>query len=216
LTLDQQPNTKSTLSDKKRISLIAIAIIIVALVVTGASYGLLSTNQTNNNLASNTDNSTPPSTTTNQPTTPTSWITKGIYAIYQGQAEILSMNIQFNARMEVIDLNSTHVKIQTSFDMDSSLGTTENTTSAWVNREEMNFQPEDLNLTNSFTTQVTLPNLGTRSCIVYEYSNQDISAAFYIDNTLQWPLKMTMTSPVVDGQSYNMDVTMVDSNIPGL
>ena len=119
--------------------------------------------------------------------------------------------------MEVVDLNSTHVEISTSFDMDSSFGSSENTTSMWVSREEMNFQPEGLNLNSSYTTQITLPNLGTRNCIVYQYSDQDFSATYYVDSTLQWPLKMVMTSPTSDdGQSYNMDINLVDSNIPGL
>ena len=82
-------------------------------------------------------------------------MTKGTYAVYQGQAEVLSISIDFNARMEVVDLNSTHVEISTSFDMDSSFGSSENTTSMWVSREEMNFQPEGLNLSSSYTTQIT-------------------------------------------------------------
>jgi hypothetical protein len=180
------------------------------------SYGSLSNNVTNDNLLNTTNDLAQP-TATSQPQSPTSWMTKGTYAVYQGQAEVLSISIDFNARMEVVDLNSTHVEISTSFDMDSSFGSSENTTSMWVSREEMNFQPEGLNLSSSYTTQITLPNLGTRNCIVYQYSDQDFSAAYYVDSTLQWPLKMVMTSPTSDdGQSYNMDINLVDSNIPGL
>ena len=216
LTSNQPTETKKTLINNKRIVLTATILIICALAAAVLSYGFLTTNPTNSDLQNDTQVSTQQSTTP-QPSSPTSWITKGTYAIYQGQAEILSISIQFNARMEVIDLNSTHINIQTSFDMASSFGSSENTTSIWVNREEMNFQPEGLNLSSSYTTQVTLPNLGTRNCIVYEYNDQDFSAAYYVDSTLHWPLKMVMTSPTSDtGQSYNMDVNLVDSNIPGL
>jgi cytoskeletal protein RodZ len=216
LTSNQQSESKKPLINSKRLILTLTILIVVALAAVILSYGSLTANTTHNNQLSDNEDLTQP-TTTPQPASPTSWITKGAYATYEGQAEILSMSIQFNARMEVVDLNSTHVNIQTSFDMTSPAGSTENTTSVWVSREEMNFQPEGLNLTSSYTTQLTLPNLGTRNCIVYQYSDQDFSATYYIDSTLQWPLKMAMTSPTSDdGQSYNMDVNLVDSNIPGL
>jgi len=86
----------------------------------------------------------------------------------------------------------------------------------WVNRENMTFQPEGLTMNNTYSTQVTLPNLGTISCTAYEYSSQGISATYYIDNSIQWPIKMIMTSPTVEGQSYSMDINLVSSNIPGL
>ncbi len=196
--------------------LTATILIVCALAAAVVSYGFLTPNVTNSNLQNDAQELTQQSTTP-QPESPTSWITKGTYATYQGQAEILSISIQFNARMEVIDLNSTHINIQTSFDMGSFLGSSQNSTSIWVSREEMNFQPEGLNLNNSYTTQVTLSNLGTRNCLVYQYNDEDFSATYYVDSTLNWPLKIVMTSPTSDtGQSYNMDVNLVDSNIQGL
>jgi hypothetical protein len=80
----------------------------------------------------------------------------------------------------------------------------------------MAFQPDGLTLNNTYNTKITLPNLGTKSCTVYEYNNQDISAVYYIDNNIHWPIKIIMTSPTVEGQSYNMNISLVDSNIPGL
>ena len=216
MTSNQQQEAKKPFFDNKRLAFTATILIVVALAVAVLSYGSLTNNTTNDNLQNTADDSAQPSATS-QIQSPTSWMTKGAYAVYEGQAEILSISIDFNARMEVIDVNSTHVEISTSFDMDSSFGSSENTTSMWVSREEMNFQPEGLNLNSSYTTQITLPNLGTRNCIVYQYSDQDFSATYYVDSTLQWPLKMVITSPTSDdGQSYNMDVNLVDSNIPGL
>ena len=216
MTSNQPTENKKPLINNKRIVLIATIIIVCALSATVVSYGLLTTNVPNSNLQNDTQDITQPSTTP-QPSSPTTEITKGTYATYQGQAEILSISIQFNARMEVIDLNSTHINIQTAFNMASPLGSSQDSTSMWVSREEMNFQPEGLNLNNSYTTQVTLPNLGTRNCIVYQYNDQDFSATYYVDSTLHWPLKIIMTSPTSDtGQSYNMDINLVDSNIQGL
>ena len=216
MTSNQPTENKKPLINNKRIVLTATILIVCALAATVASYGFLTANVTNSNQQNDTQDSTQQSTTP-QPSSPTFWITKGTYATYEGQVEILSINIQFNARMEVVDLNSTHINIQTSFNMASSLGSSQNSTSIWVSKEEINFQPEGLNLNNSYTTQVTLPNLGTRNCIVYQYSDQDFSATYYVDSTLHWPLKIVMTSPTSDtGQSYNIDVNLVDSNIQGL
>jgi hypothetical protein len=100
--------------------------------------------------------------------------------------------------------------------MSTPYGNTANTTMTWVSRENMTYQPEGLTLNSTYTTQVTLPNIGTQRCTVYTYSSQGISAAYYVDNSIQWPIKMVMTSPTEDGMSYNMDISLVDTNIPGL
>jgi hypothetical protein len=126
------------------------------------------------------------------------------------------MTVNFNATMEIVDLNETYIQVSTSFGISTPYGDTENTTTTWVNRENMTYQPEGLTLNNTCTTQVTLPNIGTQSCTVYTYNSQGISASYYVDNSIQWPIEMTMTSTTVDGQSYSMDITLVDTNIPGL
>ena len=100
--------------------------------------------------------------------------------------------------------------------MTTPFGTNQNTTSTWVNREEMTYQPDGLTLNNTYTAQVALPNLGTRTCTVYEYNSQGISAAYYVDKSVQWPIKMIMMSPTFEGQSYSMNIDIVNSNIPGL
>ena len=110
MTSNQQQEAKKPLFDNKRLAFTATILIVVALAVAILSYGSLSNNITNDNLQNTNNDSTQP-TATPQPQSPTSWITKGTYAVYEGQAEILSISIDFNARMEVVDLNSTHVKI---------------------------------------------------------------------------------------------------------
>jgi len=141
----------------------------------------------------------------------------GAYATYEGQTNIMGIDVSFNAKMQIVDLNQTHVEVATNFNMSSPYGATENRTTTWVNRENMTFQQDGMTLNKTYTTQLTLGKFGTRSCTVYEYSNEGISAAYYVDNTVQWPIKMVMTSPTsVDGQSYNMVINLVDSNIPGL
>ena len=145
-----------------------------------------------------------------------SWIKVGAYATYEGQATVMSMTVNFNASMEIVRLNATYIQVLTSTNISTRFGSTENTTTTWVNRENMTYQPEGLTFNSTYTTQVTLPNIGTQSCTVYTYSSQGISAAYYVDNSIQWPIKMVMTSPTEDGMSYNMDINLVDTNIPGL
>lgn len=141
----------------------------------------------------------------------------GAYATYQGQANITGIDVSFNAKMEIVDLNQTHIEVATEFNMSTPYGATENRTTTWVNRENLTFQQDGMTLNNTYTTHATLAKLGTRSCTVYEYNNEGISAAYYVDNTVHWPVKIIMTSQTsFDEQSYNMEINLVDSNIPGL
>jgi hypothetical protein len=199
---------KKSVFNKKIIALVMVVIAVAAVASTAAF--LTAGNQSPSNQTNDQND------LTNNQNSPQSWIAKGTYATYAGQAEILSISITFSARMEIVDVNQTHMQLSTRYNMSTPFGATENTTTTWVSREEMNFQPENLTLNNTYTTQITIPNLGTRTCTVYEYSSEGISAAYYIDNSIQWPIKIVMTSPTVEGQSYNMDINLVDTNIPGL
>ena len=207
---------KKGITNKKKLAIMLTAIILIAVAVSASSV-FLSGQQSHNNQANdqNSQINNQNSITSNQASTQT-WIKKGAYATYEGQASILSMTVSFNARMEIVDLNETHMQISTYYNMLTPYGATENTTTTWVSRENMTFQPDGIPLENSYNTQITIPNLGTRDCTVYEYSSEGISATYYVDNTIQWPIKMVMTSPAVQGQSYNMDINLVDTNIPGL
>jgi hypothetical protein len=213
---NQQQAPKKGNNNKKMIAIILTAIIAVAVAVSATAV-LMNSQQSpwsqanNQNSQTNNQNSQ-----TNNQTTSQSWIKKGAYATYEGQATILSMKVSFNAKMEIIDLNETQMQISTYYNISTPYGATENTTTTWVSRENMNFEPEGLPLNSTYTAQVTIPNLGTRTCTVYEYVSEGISATYYVDNSIQWPIKMVMTSPTVQGQSYNMDINLVDTNIPGL
>jgi hypothetical protein len=203
----QQVARKSVFNKK----IIAIILAVIAVAAVASTAAVLTAG--NQSPISQTNNQ---NIITNNQSSPQSWIAKGTYATYAGQTEIFSMRITFNARIEIVDVNQTHMQLSTNYRMSTPFGATENTTTTWVSREDMNFQPENLALNKTFTTQITIPNLGTRTCTVYEYSSQGISAAYYVDNSIQWPIKMVMTSPAVEGQSYNMDINLVDTNIPGL
>ncbi|MGA3289300.1 MAG: hypothetical protein ABSD42_03555 [Candidatus Bathyarchaeia archaeon] len=198
-----QQNAKIVTYSKKKIAAIAVVVLIIALAVALAS-GLLITSQN------------PSSIQTSNQNFPQFWIAVGAYATYEGQTNVLSTLISLNVKMEIVGVNETYIQVLTTFNMSTPYGTTENTTTTWVNRENMTFQPDGMTLNSTYNTQVTLPKLGTRSCTVYEYTSQSISATLYVDNSIQWPIKIIMTSPTVYGQSYSITLNLVDSNIPGL
>lgn len=202
-----QQNTQALRNNRKKMYAIIVSIAVIALAV-GLTCGLLITPQN------------PPSaqnTQSRQSVQNGSWMAIGDYAVYEGQANVLSTTVTFSARMEITDLNDTYVQISTDANMSTPFGSTDNTTTTWVSRENMTFLPDGFTQSNStYTSQVTLPNIGTRSCTVYEYQSQDITATYYVDSQLQWPLKMTMSTPEVEGLSYSINVNLVETNIPGL
>ena len=174
-----------------------------------------------------------------QPQGQDAWLFKGAYATYEGSTSIsaeelggmfdMSMSIDFTVRQEIVDFNDTHALISTSFQMSSSLGefggdTEQNEESAWVPLSEMGlmtaFEDEDINLTNSYESTVTIDGIGTRTCMVYEYdiSDEGLSMTVYVDKTIEWPLKMkmSMTNTELSGAELELDINLTETNIPAL
>jgi len=174
-----------------------------------------------------------------QPQGQDAWLFKGAYATYEGSASIsaedlgsmldMSMSTDFTVRQEIVDFNSTHALISTSFQMSSSFGeyggdTEENEESAWVPLSEMGlmnaFEDEDVDLTNSYESTVNIDGLGTRTCMVYEYSISDegLTMTVYVDKAIEWPLKMTMsmTNTELPDGSLELDINLTETNIPAL
>ena len=166
------------------------------------------------------------------------WLFKGAYATYEGSASIsaedlgsmldLSMSVDFTVRQEIVDFNDTHALISTSFQMSSSLGgyggeTVEDEESAWVPLSEMGlmtaFEDEDIDLTNSYESTVNIDGIGTRTCMVYEYSISDegLTMKVYVDKAIGWPLKMTMSMTNTElPTDLTVDINLTETNIPAL
>ena len=166
------------------------------------------------------------------------WLFKGAYATYEGSASIsaedlggmldMSISFDFTVRQEIVDFNETHALVSTAFQMSSSFGdfggeTEENETSTWVSLSQMGlitaFEDEDVDLTNSYESTVNIDGLGTRTCMVHEYaiSDEGLTMTVYVDKTIEWPLKMTMSmtnTELPDG--LELDINLVETNIPAL
>jgi hypothetical protein len=205
---------------KSRVKLIAIVAIVAVSIVVGAFLvsGFISSPQDGNSPNQDQDN----------------WLFKGAYATYEGSTTFssddidmydMSMDIDFNVRMEIVDFNTTHALISTSFQMSSSINgmdgeTVEDENSTWVPLSQMGFMGafDDVNLTSSYKSTVNIAGLGTRSCTVYEYaiSDEGLSMTVYVDDAIDWPLKMTVSMSGENSISLSLDINLIDTNIPAL
>jgi hypothetical protein len=85
----------------------------------------------------------------------------------------------------------------------------------WINKTNINFQPNGETLARIYNTQTTLKDNGMRDCAVYDYTGDGINISYYIDNILVWPLRIIYVT-VFENQSYTLDFNLRDTNINGL
>jgi len=57
-----------------------------------------------------------------RPTGQDAWLFKGAYAKYEGSTSVMGYSFDFSVKLEVLDFNSTHAYISTSFKIGSSVG----------------------------------------------------------------------------------------------
>jgi hypothetical protein len=145
-----------------------------------------------------------------------SWMFKGAYATYEGKIDSLSTLYILKETIQVIDLNATHVQIQTNSSIATSFAPTlSDQTILWVNKTHINFQPKGMTLAGTYDTKITVRSIGSRDCIVYEYTNIDINATYYIDEVLLWPVRIVFRT-VFENQTYDLEFSLRDTNIKEL
>jgi hypothetical protein len=149
------------------------------------------------------------------------WLFKGAYAKYEGTTsmDILSMTVSFSftLRQEVVDFNSTHAQLLTSVSMDSSLSeAVENEVTVWVDLSKNQYLIEEGTLVNSYEANLPFEGFGNRDCIVYEYATDGPTLTIYVDKQIGWPLKMNVGMTGEDDLSLDLDINLVETNIPAL
>jgi hypothetical protein len=145
-----------------------------------------------------------------------SWMFKGAFATYEGQISSFYVPRSINETIQVIDLNATHVQIQTNSSITTSFAPTfSDQTILWINKTNVNFQPEGEKLIGTYNTEITVRNIGTRACIAYDYTNQAINATYYIDKEILWPMRIVYVT-IYENQSYQIEFNLKDTNINGL
>ena len=149
------------------------------------------------------------------------WLFKGAYATYEGTTsmDILSMTVSFSftLRQEVVDFNSTHAELLTSVSMDSSLSeAAEEEVTVWVDLSENQYLIEEGTLVKSYEANLPFEGFGNRDCIVYEYATDGPTLTIYVDKQIGWPLKMNVGMTGEDDLSLDLDINLVETNIPAL
>jgi hypothetical protein len=148
-----------------------------------------------------------------------SWLFKGAYARYEGSTSVLGIGFSFSVKLEVLDFNSTHAYMLTSFKMGSSLGeAAEENNATWVELSKVGFMDafSESNITNSYEATLDFGTLGTRSCAVYEISTDGPTLTVYVDKEIGWPLKMKASMASEGTMSLSLDINLVETNIPEL
>jgi hypothetical protein len=210
------PNNQIAQPKNRKRLFLATALLVIAALVAVTSYPLSSQLKQGN---SQQNNQTSPQTllqSSQQKLSPESWMVKGAYANYQGKVIGVAVPVNINGKMQVIDLNATHVQIQTDMNMATPFAPTiADRTSQWINKANIVFQPKGETLANTYKTQITVEGIGNRSCTAYDFTNEAINATYYIDQTLQWPLKIVYTT-AFESKIYQIEINLLDTNIKGL
>lgn len=145
------------------------------------------------------------------------WLFKGAYAKYEGATTIMFVSFSFTLRQEVVDFNSTHAELLTSVSMDSSLSEpVEEEVSVWVDLLENHYLIEGGTLVNNYEANLPFEGLGNRDCIVYEYATDGPRLTIYVDKQIGWPLKMKVSMTGEGSLSLELDINLVETNIPAL
>ena len=156
--------------------------------------------------------------------TQTTWHFKGAYASYEGETLYFFMPITFSAKIEIADLNSTHLQSLLHLKVTSnSLGTIiDEQENLWVPiNETTSFGFEELDGYTIVSTyeEVYIEGVGTKTCQVYELTTLDVEnygvkMIVYVDPELVWPLKFSVQMNITVA-NLNVDLNLIDTNIPG-
>lgn len=144
------------------------------------------------------------------------WMFKGAYATYTGQVADVSTQTNLSARIEVTDVNASHVQVRISSTIAASSGQAVNDHFAiWVSKANISFQLPGEAFARSYSAQIPVNNSKARDCTVYEYTNEAINATFYVDNALQWPVRLVYVTGF-ENQIYTLDFKLNSTNIGAL
>jgi hypothetical protein len=147
----------------------------------------------------------------NNSTSDESWMFKGAYATYNGQVADISTQTNLSARIEVTDANATHVQVRTSSTIAPPSGPAVNDHfSLWISKANISFQPPGEAFARSYSAQIS-----NRSCTAYEYTNEAINATYYVDDALQWPIRLVYVTGF-ENQVYTLDFSLNSTNIKAL
>jgi len=143
------------------------------------------------------------------------WLFKGAYAVYSGKTTVLFIPVEFTFRLEVLDYNSTHVKMLTYQRIDG-FASIENSTTAW---QPLIKTTGSAPPSRTYESDLYVEGIGLRHCMVYVYEGYNNVSTVYVDKGINWPLKFQYNytySFLWSDVPLFLDLRMTDTNIPGL
>jgi len=152
------------------------------------------------------------------PSSQAAWLFDGAYAEYAGQTTVFTVSVNMTMRLEVVDYNSTHAKLLTYMKMTSNVMQPQewqDTTWADLRTTTASYEVEGYDLEGMHEDDVEIEGLGTKHCMIYEYSGTGLTMKFYVDKELGWPLKMEYHT-IQGTMSMDFGLTLKKTNIPGL
>ncbi len=144
------------------------------------------------------------------------WLFKGAYAEYEGETTVMFYSMNMTVRIEVVDYNSTHAKLLYYMDMEMDGETFTEQETMWSDLREETYDVEDFTLETSYEDHVYFEELGTRYCMVYEYSGTNMTIQIFVDKQTTWPLKWAYSYAFGLDTDINVELTLVETNIPDL
>jgi len=134
------------------------------------------------------------------------WLFKGAYGVYEGKALILFIPVTVKFRVEVLDFNSTHVKVLYYASVE---GLYTNSTVEWVKLDEGLGYPAELAKVEE--RECYVEGIRTRQCIIKTYKEKRGETVLYIDRATGWILQIDYKE-----EDFTMTLTLKETNIPGL
>jgi len=144
------------------------------------------------------------------------WLFEGAYAEYKGETTVTFYSMNMTVRIEVVDYNSTHAKLLYYMNMEMDGETFTEQETMWSDLREETYEVEDFTLETSYEDHVYLEELGTRYCMVYEYSGTNMTIQIFVDKQTTWPLKWAYSYAFGLDTDINVELTLVETNIPDL
>ena len=125
----------------------------------------------------------------------------GAYASYYGETTVIGQKLGLQLRLEIADMNSTHIKTLSYIKLDGNTAgkVYEQQFTNWTAKNEggMDFKVYGMIFLSKKDDSVYFPTLGTRDCTIVEYQYKagtgiDGSMTVYLEPTTGWPYKIVL------------------------
>jgi len=140
------------------------------------------------------------------------WLFQGAYALYEGDTTVLFIPVELEARLQVMEYNSTHARIFMWVNMTVLGISSQNSTSVWFSYKDKVFSWPGASFNQTYEGDYYIEGYGVRHCYVSESVSPAGKGLIYIDSQTLWPVKLQFEAP----PAVSLDINLVETNIPGL